>query len=909
MSFEVNPKSQKDSLASTSSLLDRLNLNSNLSSEKDFAADLFSTVSSSTIQPSQNEIALNEGTSPSSAAVVQDPTSLFPAIMGVVGRILHELETEPARLLSLNRSRREAIVRHLEILSGKPLGQGSSADPSQSGGDRLKLCLGRVRDNDQSRAMRCYYEEVALTYLGQVILLKKWSDAGTRKLQKSDLANLSWALNSALKGVQSLDREPRQITKQNLYSWYVPSETIQRELWNALEPVHFEDVGPDYLSELVKYCWQASPDWPELRSYDDRFFAQLAKISESDLAKPTAPSYFQRRKKAFTPTLRDGRFIDRFPATAELEWFGFEGHLFQLILTELKQLWVGPSAPPSWLNGSGLAAFSGDQLSLDLGSPIPCSLKRIKEMEDFDLGYLLEERAVRIQGKSLESIRLRELIEQFPLLKKMKGQGTSLGGLQACLAISKLRPGGVFWWIREEPLSAQEGTETLQFILERATLQCEWDFSRLKSAFVSKIPLFPKYVYRFQREPGIEKRLGHHPTRIEVSGLIRSHVEVSMALEEALVHQASSRESIQIDALVSPSSQKDWMDRWPDTAQHEAAARFIDVKGQTTPLASIASVQHTGTLSTNTVASILESTSANQNHDYVIWLSTHSGSVETFDEPNERTTFNVRVSDPAWKSVFRDYLESNWVKEWLQFSIAQRGGKTAITERDLRWIPVPNAFIKLLTRETDLSSLGATGQIDLSAWTQWKTTLAKSHETAIRELESLSASLDENSRKLLKASAYLECSHQLDVQRRLCDRFKSVIKPNGEIWWKGVIDLLPTSESLPLSFHPEVEIAGKLSSHAPIAKIERMKKTSTTFVLATESGMVRTLHSKNMLICDMIEDQLEGITHPTWAELALYLKLPKNVNLARETAHDILETFHRSQALIRSLKVVLESCL
>src|SRR5204862_47781 len=117
--------------------------------------------------------------------------------------------------------------------------------------------------------------------------------------------------------------------------------------------------------------------------------------------------------------------------------------------------------------------------------------------------------------------------------------GTSLGALQACVALSKLRPGGILLWTREEALCSKDGTEMLNFMLERSKLICEWDFSELEHTLPVALALYPRHLYLFQKESNLETRLSHRPIRHTIQGLIRSHVEVPLILNDAFQSQKS----------------------------------------------------------------------------------------------------------------------------------------------------------------------------------------------------------------------------------------------------------------------------------------------------------------------------------------------------------------------------------
>jgi hypothetical protein len=118
-----------------------------------------------------------------------------PLVAELKVRILQELEQNLPKLLTLNPSRREAIKEHLERLA------------SQSSGESLNAWVEGPRTPAQNQALATYFEELALLFLSQALLLKAWSDRGIRKWTQTDLAQLNWALSSALKPHLPLDRE------------------------------------------------------------------------------------------------------------------------------------------------------------------------------------------------------------------------------------------------------------------------------------------------------------------------------------------------------------------------------------------------------------------------------------------------------------------------------------------------------------------------------------------------------------------------------------------------------------------------------------------------------------------------------------------------------------------------------
>lgn len=524
--------------------------------------DMLECISPSKLPPTQDVKLVSPKLVPPSDWTTRPITpsfsSVLPSLVTLSGRILHELETDLPRLLSLNPSRREAIAHHLDKLAGS-----SPSSSSYGNSDtihRLRHWIEGPRQAHQSTALRTYFEEVATIALGQALLLKSWSDRGIRHWSESDLGRLNWALSSALKPQIPLDREGWQITRPNLYSWFNPSPILQHEIWVALESWKVTLEGPSFLLTLLSTVRKSQPENADPCGYDPKFFKALWDHMDLLGLSSTPNSQLLKRKKIiFSPTLRDGSIVRAGPS--DVNWIGLESSPFQLMLAELMQIWWGPCPPPFWSIGTGLEVHSKDQLALALCSAKPSILSRIAEMEACDAAFVFEEQTVRAQSRNIHSTRFKEQVESLPYFKRLRSAGTSLGDLQACVAISKLRPGGILIWSRQEALSAKEGAEMLNFILNRAKLTCEWDFSELQHSLPSSSPLYPKHLYLFQKESHIEARLSHRPIRHSIQGQMRSHIELELVLEDALqsiCQTIQPRGQWTILSHSSPSSQKDW---------------------------------------------------------------------------------------------------------------------------------------------------------------------------------------------------------------------------------------------------------------------------------------------------------------------------------------------------------------
>lgn len=870
--------------------------------------------------PSQAVFPLQAPTSTSSTmASAQNYSSaslptVLPGLAALAGRIAAELEATPARLLTLNPSRREAIAQYLDrlagIVPGSTSANGAIGAPAAKINDTLRRWVNHPRTPAQNLALKTFFEEVAWLTLAQALVLKTWSDRGVRAWSEADLGHLNWALSTALKPFVPLDREGWQITSRNLYSWYTPEPSLQRELWRSLEGWRLSEEGPELLVALLKHPRANSPDAPEareLRGYDSRFF----KAVWEQVQVPASPSANVSGQKpfAFTPTLRNGAMVRS--DSGRFNWIGFEAHPFQLMVAELIQLWFGPAAPPAWSPGTGLEGHSRDQLSLSLGSPKPTLVNRIAEIEACDLSFVLEERSIRGNGRNTEAAVLRQQLEQLPYFKKFRAPTTSMGSLQACVALTKLRPGGFMWWSREEALKASDGQEMLAFLLDKGRLIGEWDFTNVEHTLPSNAPLFPKHLYLFVREPDFQKRLDHRPTRVAVQGQIRSHIELPIFLNDVLQAPLrpsgrdvqASRAHWQIHVHQSPITQKDWATQWPDPAAHETISALEELRANSAPLASLSTIrpalagvsermnakglwihlETVGKTSCRLIAHALPKASAA--------LAAHG------TDPRRDPGFLIFVSDESWIAPLGRYLESEGVRNWLEHHAERRGEKPILTEQLVKFLPIPKTLVAAFA--TAAGALPGDWERLLIDLSQGQT----GSMNAIREQISRLSTAGDGS--AVRAQVFVRTSRLLENLRLAQDRIFSMVGNDGRIRWRSLLNILAKSECIPGTFHPEIRITGQLPPHMPIGRIDRVKSPTPGLLFSTENGMTLHLGSDDPRILDILVEQTEGLKHPTWNELSQMIRLPRRLEVATAAAEDVLRAHGAQLARIRDLETLI----
>jgi len=847
-----------------------------------------------------------------SSGVPTHVSSMIPSLISLTGQILAELKTNLPKLLQLNPSRREAIAQYMDRLAGIAPGPSMLAGAADAAGG-LRRWIEGPRSPAQEAALRTYFEEVALITLGQAIVMKSWSDRGIRAFHEKDLGNLNWVLSSALKPHIPLDREGWQITRPNLYSWYNPSVSVQHEIWATLESWRITDEGPGFLISLLGPARQAHPQTFEPRGYDPRLYKAIwDQLRKMGFSPNPEPGTLRRSKIVFSPTLRDGSLVRTGPVN--LSWIGLEGSPFQLMVAELVQIWWGPAAPPFWAIGTGLEVHTRDQLSLALGSPKPSLLSRITEMEACDLAFVLEEKPIRPQGRSADSQRLREQLDSLPYFKKLKSATTTLGDLQSCVALNKLRPGAALWWAREESLGSAAGKEVLNFILDRAKILCEWDFSELEHSLPVAFPLFPKHLYLLVREPRLDERLNHRPQKISMHGQIRSHVELPLVLEDALEsllkpHQARGHWQIRVHK--SPTAQRDWAERWPDPTSQSVVRMLDKLKASSMPLATSATIRPT------------PEGDASRDHAWSVHPNLKGLWIHAENTPEGRklvalplprpgreakgTGFLVLLPDENWIGPLSHFLDSAPVRHWLEHHAERRGDRWTLTEQLVRWIPIPKTLLR---------ALGSPAVAELDQSTQFAAPLPGDWERLASEVayhpkvvkDALDRlSWDETGIEI-RAQLFVRAARALEFMQSGQNRLLTIVSQDGRIRWRDLLDVLPRTELIAIPQHPRVRMSGSLPPHIPIGRIDRVKTPSPGILLSTESGFTLHLGSDSLLIVDMIADQLEGLVSPTWSELVQSLRLPRRLELAESTASDVLRSHGEQVGKLRELTDLLNAC-
>lgn len=876
-----------------------------------------------------------------SAAARTSPSpaqSLAAELAQFSNELIADLEANPMRLLTLNPSRRSAVALRLEKLAGQvgtsPSQRGTGAEASSDHGFDLRRWIEGTPTETQFRALRSFFEEIAVLTIGQALVLKKWSDTGIRPWCRQDLSRLNWTLCSALKPFVPLDRDGWQITRPNLYSWYPLSVPLQNRLAQLLEGISLQEEKSGLLSQCIKQIRRKGLAVQEPSGYDPRFFDASWRMLWGSLSLPEeqSSSFFKRNKTFFTPTLRDGEILRTGPV--DYQWIALEQSPFQSLVAEIYMLWSCPKPPPLWACGNGLEAHSRDQLSFSLQSgsqPKSALQAKIAEMEACDAAFVFEEQVIRThgQGKTLESQLLKDQLENLPYFKKIRSGTSSLGILQACVAIAKLRMGGFLFWAREEPIHQKEGNEAVNFLLDRSKLLCEWDFSSLQHHLPTPLPLFPKFLYLFQRESVLETRLAHRPVRMSAQGHLKSHIEVSIFLEDALsglFKQPTARENWRIFHQLSPTPQREWQEKWPDPTSNLLAKELDSLRAASSPLAQIGTVRPTPDGSSDPSGGWSVSASLKG-----FWISaSHSQSegrkilAHPLPRPHELAHgqgYLVLYENDLWGTPLMAYFRSASVRNWLDHHAERRGGRWILNEQVMKWIPIPKSLLRILeishssgsiTQAPEGSPWGALFSHAIPAPFETFARLRQFVADAIHHPRETSALLKSGiggpGEVLLGSVLFKEVSEQIEYLLKAQHRLFSLVNENGKINWSALLKILPKAECMPISTHPKIRLTGTLPSHIPIGKIDMVRHPQPGILLSTESGFSLHIAAQPPLLIKILSDQLEGLTQPTWSELVQFLQVPRQVEVAESTALEILNSYQEQVTHLKDLRELLDNC-
>lgn len=786
----------------------------------------------------------------------------------VYGPLFENFQTETraraSQIDALNRSRKEALTQYLVL-----------------------------KNTDRERALESFWKELSMVWLMKATLLKRWNDRGIRKWALEDLKDLNYSLSKTLRPLVPADRKEWLLTQGNFYSWFNPSAELQSRVFETLSGISFQEESFDsWISALM-------PLIGVKESYDFHLLKSL--FSAMDLPSPI--------RQAFSPTLRSSLLLRAFPTATQ--WVGLENSPFLILIAECMKLWTQPESPPLWEIGSGVDWLKNpNQMGLRLGSPKGQTKDKILEIESFDLAVVFEEEAVRANGKSILSQKLKQELENGAFSKSLKNTNVSEGTLQALLAMNRLRPGGTLLWFRDEALNADEPMDCLKELLGKGLLTKEWDFSDVEIGFHTDSRAMPKYLYAFKREIQIEVRRQHRPERIKAKAHLRSHIEVPYFFIDVFQNSSAAISDQQrrweIHRFLSPTPQSDWEIQWPEPACVQASTRISRLLQDSIPLGNYVTIRAIGVERPTQTLDLFQAATVPEmipmHSQQTLWLSVETDQNSQYlvvertpPEDRKHQGFLLTVPGAAWVPSLQYYLSSRAVQDWLNHHVEQKNGRWLLKEAHLKQIPIPRSLFDVLSG-VPLAPLSPAIEMLLKNLIfqpepvlEWSKSVHSPHEK-MRVFHQVSLILADHDRCL---TPYLES-----------------IKPDGTFRWKSLLKLMQPSELLPWHLHPEVRVSGSLPAHFPITRVDAVQTPFEGILLTTESGFsvgIQVLGARTLY--EILVDQLRETRHPTWTELTEMVKLPRNIERATFTAHDVFRCVSEQSKLSEKLQQILIHCL
>jgi hypothetical protein len=134
---------------------------------------------------------------------------------------------------------------------------------------------------------------------------------------------------------------------------------------------------------------------------------------------------------------------------------------------------------------------------------------------------------------------------------------------------------------------------------------------------------------------------------------------------------------------------------------------------------------------------------------------------------------------------------------------------------------------------------------------------------------------------------------------------RKLVTAQGEIRWRELLGVLPPQELIPAASHPQIQLLGNLPLHFPVTRISRIRGNAKGLIFSTESGHQLQILCENIRMIDMLEEQAKLLEHPTWSELAQFMKLPRRAEFAEAAAIEVLQSHAEHTSRIQVLEQIL----
>lgn len=157
--------------------------------------------------------------------------------------LVEEFLLRKEELKRLNKARRLQIEQFLAAKAGAEVSLESAVQS-------------RIGSNEHE-ALRLFSYQASVFHLLQILLLKRWTDTGliTEKNSNGPEQTINWQITSFLKrnvAKKMLGRHDWSFLKQNIYSWFAPSQETRERLRLMLEPVNLAKFDGDFPAHFLQ---------------------------------------------------------------------------------------------------------------------------------------------------------------------------------------------------------------------------------------------------------------------------------------------------------------------------------------------------------------------------------------------------------------------------------------------------------------------------------------------------------------------------------------------------------------------------------------------------------------------------------------------------------------------------------
>jgi hypothetical protein len=255
----------------------------------------------------------------------------------------------------------------------------------------------------------------------------------------------------------------------------------------------------------------------------------------------------------------------------------------------------------------------------------------------------------------------------------------------------------------------------------------------------------------------------------------------------------------------------------------------------------------------------------------------------------------------------------------LDHHAERRGDRWVLNEQTVRFIPVPRLLLQALGVQaaldgTDLAEGSASFALPLPGdWERYASQIA--HEPSAVKEALARLEQEENSGRAspavcasIRAQLFVRASRALAQMASGQGKLLSVVTVDGRIRWRELLDILPKAECTMVTFSPRVRISGQIPPHIPISRFDRIRTPQPGILLSTEIGFSTQIFCDSPVLMDMIWEQLDGLVHPTWSELVQYLRVPRRLEIAEQTAGDVLRSHGEQSQRLQELRALVAAC-